>query len=144
MSPIKRLWLLGLSVATGMIGPAQQSLAEETWHYTLGEPIIDQQANFCLDKDEVLRLAGLATRAGAQAVVASPLEVQALRAEVGPDPWIVTPGIRPPGSGADDQRRTATPESAVAAGATHLVVGRPILRAKSPAEVYVSMRDAVS
>ena len=58
----------------------------------------------------VLSLARLATESGAQAVVCSALEAAAVRDAVGPDPWIITPGIRPSGYGADDQRRTATPE----------------------------------
>jgi orotidine-5'-phosphate decarboxylase len=95
-------------------------------------------------RDEVTRLAKLATEAGAHAVVASSLEVTAVRDAVGPDPWIITPGIRPAGSGADDQQRTATPAAAVAAGSTHLVVGRPIARAENPGEVYQTMRRALS
>ena len=93
---------------------------------------------------EVLRLATLATQSGAHALVASPLEVAAIREAVGPDPWVVTPGIRPAGSGADDQQRTATPRAAVAAGSTHLVVGRPIVRAENPREVYLSIREGLS
>ncbi len=93
---------------------------------------------------EVLRLASLATQSGARALVASALEVAAVRDAVGPDPWIVTPGIRPAGSPADDQQRTATPAAAVAAGSTHLVVGRPITRAENPREVYQSIREALS
>ncbi len=96
--------------------------------------------------DEVVRLARMAIDAGVDGVVASPLEVAAVRQAVGPDRWIVVPGIRPAGVGvgarhassvpANDQSRTATPEEAVAAGATHLVVGRPITQAKNPREVY--------
>lgn len=93
---------------------------------------------------DVVRLAALASQAGAQAIVCSPLEVGAVRETIGPDPWIVTPGIRLPGAAADDQQRTATPEAAVAAGSTHLVVGRPILRAESPVEVYLSIRRTLS
>lgn len=85
---------------------------------------------------EVTRLARLARAAGLQAVVSSPHEVGAVRAAVGPEPWLVVPGIRPTGSARDDQQRTADPRSAVRAGATHLVIGRPITRAESPAEVY--------
>ncbi len=90
---------------------------------------------------EVSRLAQLAVGAGVHGVVTSPLEVAAVRSAVGPDPWIVTPGIRPPEADADDQRRTADPASAVRAGATHLVVGRPITRAERPDEVYKRIRN---
>ena len=90
---------------------------------------------------EVSRLAQLAVGAGVHGVVTSPLEVATVRSAVGPDPWIVTPGIRPPEEDADDQRRTADPASAVRAGATHLVVGRPITRAERPDEVYKRIRN---
>lgn len=90
---------------------------------------------------EVSRLAQLAVGAGVHGVVTSPLEVVAVRSAVGPDSWIVTPGIRLPEADADDQRRTADPASAVRAGATHLVVGRPITRAERPDEVYKRIRN---
>lgn len=80
----------------------------------------------------VLRLARLALAAGADGLVCSPREVAALRAEFGPAPVLVVPGIRPEGSPADDQRRTMTPAAAVSAGADWLVIGRPITRAPDP------------
>lgn len=88
---------------------------------------------------EVARLTGIALTAGAHGVVSSPHEVAAVKSVVGPESLIVVPGIRPAGSGADDQQRTAAPGVAVAAGATHVVVGRPITRAKHPAQVYDSI-----
>lgn len=92
--------------------------------------------------DEVVRLATLAIEAGAGAVVASPHEVHSLREAVGPDPWIVVPGIRVPGAAVDDQRRTADPATAVRHGASHLVVGRPILRDENPSRVYSQICQA--
>lgn len=85
---------------------------------------------------DVLRLTDLAVTAGLDGVVASPGEAARVRAVVGPDHWLVVPGIRPAGAAPDDQRRTATPAAAAAAGATHLVVGRPIVEADDPARVY--------
>jgi len=93
--------------------------------------------------DEVRRLATLAVAAGVHAVVASPHEVAAVREVSGAERWIVTPGIRPAGSALHDQRRAADPAAAAAAGATHLVVGRPITRAENPEAVYEAMREAV-
>ena len=82
--------------------------------------------------DAVRRLATLAVEAGAGAVVCSPQEVAAVRAEVGADVVLITPGIRPAGSAAEDQARVATPAAALANGADLLVVGRPITGAADP------------
>ena len=90
---------------------------------------------------DVVRLAESAVTAGAHGVVSSPLEVGAIRAALGDDPWIVVPGVRPVGASQEDQQRIATPRAAIDAGATHLVVGRPITRAKRPAEVYDGIRS---
>jgi orotidine-5'-phosphate decarboxylase len=83
--------------------------------------------------DQVLRLAALALSNGCQGVVASAHEAAALRDDLGQDFVIVTPGVRPAGSGRGDQVRVVTPAEAVAAGATHIVVGRPITEAADPA-----------
>ena len=83
--------------------------------------------------EQVLRLGALALANGCRGLVASAHECAALREEFGNDFTIVTPGVRPAGSGADDQARVVTPAEAIAAGATHIVVGRPITEAKDPA-----------
>jgi orotidine-5'-phosphate decarboxylase len=83
--------------------------------------------------DQVIRLAHMARNAGCGGVVASPQELTRLRAEIGPDMGIVTPGIRPLGSDIGDQARIATPADALRAGASHLVIGRPINAADDPA-----------
>jgi len=83
--------------------------------------------------DQVLRLAALALSNGCKGVVASALEAAALREEFGHDFAIVTPGVRPAGSGPNDQARVVTPAEAIAAGASHIVVGRPITDASDPA-----------
>ena len=82
--------------------------------------------------DAVLRLATLAVEAGAQGLVCSPREVSAVRAEVGQDVTLITPGVRPAGAEAHDQARVATPEEALLAGADLLVIGRPITSAPDP------------
>jgi orotidine-5'-phosphate decarboxylase len=81
---------------------------------------------------QVARLVDLAASAGLDGVVASPWEAAAIRRQLGPDFFIVTPGVRPAGSATDDQARTATPADAIAAGADLLVVVRPVLRAPDP------------
>jgi orotidine-5'-phosphate decarboxylase len=83
--------------------------------------------------DAVRRLAALAVGAGAGALVCSPQEVAAVRAEVGPDVVLITPGVRPAGASVQDQARVATPQDALAAGADLLVIGRPITGAPDPA-----------
>jgi orotidine-5'-phosphate decarboxylase len=83
-------------------------------------------------EEQVLRLARLAKVEGVGGVVASPEEAAKLRADLGPEMAIVTPGIRPTGSAVGDQQRIGTPEAAIRAGASHLVVGRPVTRAADP------------
>ncbi len=84
-------------------------------------------------QDAVRRLATLAVGAGAGALVCSPQEVAAVRAEVGPGIVLITPGVRPTGAAAGDQVRVATPQQALADGADLLVIGRPITAASDPA-----------
>ena len=84
---------------------------------------------------EVERLALMGARAGLRGFVCSPHEVSLLRRRLGPDPLIVVPGIRRQSDVLGDQVRVATPKDAVDSGATHLVVGRPVLQASDPALV---------
>lgn len=84
-------------------------------------------------QDEVLRLAGLALSNGCQGIVASAREAKRLRSEFGSDFALVAPGVRAAGSGHGDQVRVVTPAEAIAAGASHIVVGRPITEAADPA-----------
>ena len=77
--------------------------------------------------ESAVALADLAVRAGAKAIVSSPLEISAIRSAVGPAPIIITPGVRPAGTaGSDDQVRTMTPQDAMGAGANFGVRGRPM------------------
>jgi orotidine-5'-phosphate decarboxylase len=83
--------------------------------------------------DQALRMAALAKNAGCQGIVASPREAALLRKALGEGFAIVTPGIRPAGGESHDQQRIATPAQAIANGASHIVVGRPITGASDPA-----------
>lgn len=80
--------------------------------------------------ESAVRLARLTKSAGLRGVVASPLEITAIREACGDDFTILTPGIRPAGADAGDQKRTLTPREAIAAGADYVVVGRPITAAR--------------
>lgn len=86
--------------------------------------------------DEVRMLAASAREAGISGVVASPQEAAMLREVLGPDGYIVTPGVRPAGSAKGDQSRVATPAQAFANGASHIVIGRPITQAANPAQAF--------
>jgi len=92
------------------------------------------------------RLAVLAVESGARGLVCSPQEVAAVRAEVGDDTLLITPGVRPAGAAVHDQARVATPEEALRSGADLLVIGRPITGAADPgaaaAAIAASLRRA--
>lgn len=96
--------------------------------------------------EAAVRLAVLAKEAGLRGVVASPHEIEAIRQACGDGFVIVTPGIRPEGSEAGDQRRTKTPAAAIAAGADYIVIGRPITEARDAraAALQISERLIVS
>ncbi|HEY5136803.1 MAG TPA: orotidine-5'-phosphate decarboxylase [Candidatus Nanopelagicales bacterium] len=94
--------------------------------------------------EAVRRLAALAVAAGARAIVCSPQEVAAVRAEVGDAAVLITPGVRPRGSATGDQARVATPEQALAAGADLLVIGRPITAAPDVAAAAAAIADTLA
>lgn len=110
-----RIRLIAISILTSM---SPESLAEIGIAGTIEE--------------EVSRLASMSYAAGADGIVCSPQEAAGLRALLGPDALIVTPGIRPSGSDAGDQVRISTPSAAIAAGSSKLVIGRPICHANDP------------
>ena len=87
-------------------------------------------------EEEVARLASLAVGAGSDGIVCSPQEAAQMRALLGPDALIVTPGVRPAGSAVGDQNRIATPAAALKAGASKLVIGRPITGAEDPVAAF--------
>ena len=91
-------------------------------------------------EEQVLALGRLAVGAGAHGLVCSPREAGALRAALGPGALLVTPGVRPAGGAVGDRKRVATPADAIRAGATHLVVGRPVLGAPDPRAAALAIR----
>jgi orotidine-5'-phosphate decarboxylase len=95
-------------------------------------------------EDNVLRLAALAHRSGLDGVVCSSRETVIIRNALGPDFSLVTPGIRPAGSQADDQRRVMTPADALRAGSNYLVIGRPVTRADDPVSVLRTINSELS
>lgn len=95
-------------------------------------------------KDTVARLAAIALADGCHGIVASPREASTLRAELGDAFVIVTPGVRPAGGNVADQVRVATPAEAIAAGASHIVVGRPITEAADPAAAAKAILAQIS
>lgn len=114
-----RTKLVAISVLTSMDQEALSSIGVES-------PVAE----------EVSRLASLAVGAGADGIVCSPQEASDMRALLGPDAMIVTPGIRPAGADVGDQKRISTPAAAIAAGASKLVIGRPITKADDPAHAF--------
>ena len=114
-----RTRLVAISVLTSMDQEALASIGVES-------PVAE----------EVARLASLAVGAGSDGIVCSPQEAAQMRELLGPDALIVCPGVRPAGSDVGDQKRVSTPAAAIAAGASKLVVGRPITHADDPAQAF--------
>ena len=114
-----RTRLVAISVLTSMDAQALESIG-------VNLPIAD----------EVARLASLSVGAGSDGIVCSPQEAAQMRELLGPDALIVCPGVRPAGADVGDQKRVSTPSAAIAAGASKLVVGRPITHAEDPAAAF--------
>jgi orotidine-5'-phosphate decarboxylase len=144
---VKEAANLGVSMLTvhasgggKMLRAATQAAAVNPALMVLAVTVLTSMDHSDLDKvgvqgnvvDQVLRLAGLALADGCQGVVASAQEASALRNRLGNEFAIVTPGVRPAGVAHGDQARVVTPEEAIAAGATYIVVGRPITGAADP------------
>ncbi len=94
-------------------------------------------------EEQVRLLGSMATHSGIDGLVCSPLELPILRKTLGATPFLVTPGIRYPDAASDDQNRVMTPAQAAAAGASAIVVGRPILKAQDPAAMTRRIRQEI-
>ncbi|CAH9058280.1 Orotidine 5'-phosphate decarboxylase [Pseudoalteromonas holothuriae] len=95
-------------------------------------------------QDQVVYLAKLAKEAGLDGVVCSAQEAQLLKSQLGDSFKLVTPGIRPAGSDAGDQKRIMTPQKAVAAGSDYLVIGRPITQASNPVQTLQEINASLA
>jgi len=93
---------------------------------------------------QVVRLSKLAQDCGMDGVVCSPLEITLLRKACGDHFKLVVPGVRPPWSSSNDQKRVATPKEAIARGADYLVIGRPITTADDPVNAAVRIREELA
>jgi orotidine-5'-phosphate decarboxylase len=123
----RRPALLGVTILTSMDGQAMESVGIS------GTPAT-----------RAVALARLAKEAGLDGVVASAHEVAAIREACGPGFLIVVPGIRPASAEVNDQSRVATPAEAIRAGASHLVVGRPITAADDPKKAAVAIKAEIA
>ena len=98
----------------------------------------------CSPAEQVVGLARLAQQSGLDGVVCSAQEASSLKAELGADFKLITPGIRLPDSVADDQRRVVSPPQAIAMGSDYLVIGRPITQSANPLETLVQINRSLS
>ncbi len=104
-----------------------------------------KDAGYGLAVRDLVRLRAQQARiAGIDGIVCSAAETGIVRDVIGPDMVIVTPGIRPAGSAVGDQKRTLTPGEAIAAGADHLVIGRPVIRAADPRAAAAAIMDEIA
>ncbi|MCF6439445.1 orotidine-5'-phosphate decarboxylase [Pseudoalteromonas luteoviolacea] len=95
-------------------------------------------------QEQVLYLAKLAKESGLDGVVCSAQEAETLKAQLGSEFKLITPGIRPAGSDAGDQKRIMTPAKAIEAGSDYLVIGRPITKAEDPAKALRDINASIS
>jgi len=138
------VWMVNLHALGGsrMMQAARQAIDEVQGHdpYLIAVTILTSMQQDDLQdlniqgalQDNVVRLAKLAENSGCDGVVCSALEAEMLRQEMGKEFLLVTPGIRLSSSPKDDQKRIMTPEKAIAAGASYLVIGRPITQSSTP------------
>ncbi|MGF2385435.1 orotidine-5'-phosphate decarboxylase [Lentilactobacillus otakiensis] len=132
----------GLELGSEEAGVPTPKLLAVTELTSITEDALENEQNCKLDMvNQVVSLAKLAKRSGADGVITSPLEVSSLKEQVGDDFLYVTPGIRPANFPKDDQSRTATPKQAAEYGSSALVVGRPIIRAEDPVATYHKMLE---
>ena len=145
------VWMVNVHVSGGraMLEAARERLSQSAHPPLLiGVTVLTSLDRADLDaigcpgepRERVLALAQVAQTAGLDGIVCSPHEAAPVRAALGPDFQLVTPGVRPVGAALGDQKRVMTPAEALAAGADYLVIGRPITQAVDP----LSALDAIN
>jgi orotidine-5'-phosphate decarboxylase len=132
-----------LEAAVSGRGTSRLKLLAVTVMTNLTAADLTQQGSRHSPAELVLHRARMAREAGFDGVIASGQEAAGIRAAVGPGFLIVTPGIRLTGGTTDDQERVMTPEHAIAAGADHIVVGRPITQASDPAGAAATFQNHI-
>jgi orotidine-5'-phosphate decarboxylase len=135
--------LRAAKAAAAEVDPAVQVIAV-TVLTSLADGDLDAVGQLSPAHAQVVRLAKLAMDCGLDGVVCSPQEITPVRAACGKKFLIVTPGIRPAGADLADQRRSATPEAALSAGADILVIGRPITGAADPAKAAAEIAESIA
>jgi orotidine-5'-phosphate decarboxylase len=149
---------LHASGGTAMMQAAQDAVLEEaakrkitapqllavTVLTSLDDPALDDVGQLTPSGVQVIRLARLAAESGVAGVVCAGPDIMPLRALLDPDFILMVPGIRPAGSQSNDQKRIMTPADAVAAGATHLVIGRPITESQDPGAAAMAILDSIA
>lgn len=144
------VWMLNVHACGGrkMMEAARESLDQQatkplliavTVLTSMGQEDLLEIGIDAKPEKQVMRLARLAQASGLDGVVCSAQETALLAAELGGKFCLVTPGIRPAGSEASDQRRVMTPADAIKAGSQYLVIGRPITQSKNPLETLVAI-----
>ncbi|HIG66229.1 MAG TPA: orotidine-5'-phosphate decarboxylase [Porticoccaceae bacterium] len=148
------VWMANVHASGGsrMMRSAKQALEEKGSNMMLiGVTVLTSMDDTDLEEigiqrspsDQVLHLAKLAKDSGLDGVVCSAQEASSLKAGLGQDFQLVTPGIRLDGSAADDQRRIVTPVEAVAMGSDYLVIGRPITQAADPLKTLLDINQSI-
>ena len=126
MTGVNRPYLIAVSLLTSISASDLRELG------------IDQEPQVFVE-----RLARLTLDCGLDGLVCSANETTGLRVKLGNTPLLVTPGIRPAGSASDDQQRIATPQQAIADGASYLVIGRPITQHANPSEALIAINESL-
>ncbi|MBX2825401.1 MAG: orotidine-5'-phosphate decarboxylase [Gammaproteobacteria bacterium] len=130
-----------IEAAREAIGDSPTQLLGVTILTSLDDPQVSALGYSNNASDQAIHLATMAGQSGLDGFVCSPLEAAAIRDAVPGIKALVTPGVRPAGADQGDQSRVTTPEQAITNGATHVVIGRPILNAENPEAVAQSLLD---